>query len=105
MNKTWLVVLNAVLSPVLLRINLRRFCGGEVDGILRRRVTRQQCLCQVLFIVRCIVVGRINMLAIQAWLYQRCTTSGPDPAPDCVLSGPHSRFKSTRNFLWLATAL
>jgi len=34
-------------------------------------------------------------------LDQRCTTCSPHLAPERVISGPHSKWKCTRNFSWM----
>ena len=39
------------------------------------------------------------------WMKQGCTACGPDPAPERVISGPRSRLKSWRNFLWMMEIL
>lgn len=34
-----------------------------------------------------------------------CTTRSLDPAPECIISGPRNRLKSTRTFSWMTAIL
>jgi len=42
-----------------------------------------------------------NWNGVTITLLQGCTTRGLDPAPERVISGPHSKLKSRKNFFWI----